>query len=128
MNKTIFGTGILFGALAILLGAFAAHGLQSLVDDSAIQTFQTGVTYQMYHALFLLILGSIKQIPLKKKKLVFYLITIGVVMFSFSIYFLATNTLTSFDFKIIGFLTPIGGIFMVLGWILSGYTIFKQFD
>ena len=128
MNRTIFGTGILFGALAILLGAFAAHGLQSLVDDSAIQTFQTGVTYQMYHALFLLILGSIKQIPLKKKKLVFYLITIGVVMFSFSIYFLATNTLTSFDFKIIGFLTPIGGIFMVLGWILSGYTIFKQFD
>ena len=128
MNRTIFGTGILFGALAILLGAFAAHGLQSLVDDSAIQTFQTGVTYQMYHALFLLILGSIKQIPLKKKKLVFYLIAIGVVMFSFSIYFLATNTLTSFDFKIIGFLTPIGGIFMVLGWILSGYIIFKQFD
>ena len=128
MNRTIFGTGILFGALAILLGAFAAHGLQSLVDDSAVQTFQTGVTYQMYHALFLLILGSVKQIPLKKKKLVFYFITIGVVLFSFSIYFLATNTLTSFDFKIIGFLTPIGGIFMVFGWILSGYTIFKQFD
>ena len=56
MNKTIFTTGILFGFLAVVLGAFGAHGLEKVLDSSLIDTFNTGVTYQMYHALLLLIL------------------------------------------------------------------------
>ncbi|MEE9362575.1 MAG: DUF423 domain-containing protein [Cellulophaga sp.] len=128
MNKTIFATGILFGTLAILLGAFGAHGLKQLVDANAVQTFETGVTYQMYHALFLLLLGSVKQIPTKSKRVVFCLIVLGVVFFSFSIYGLATNTLTSFDFKSIAFITPIGGVLLMSGWILLGYRVFKQFN
>ena len=51
MNKTIFTTGILFGFLAVVLGAFGAHGLEKVLDSSLIDTFNTGVTYQMYHAL-----------------------------------------------------------------------------
>ncbi len=127
MNKTIFGTGILFGVLAVLLGAFGAHGLEGLLDEKAVRTFETGVTYQMYHALLLLILGSVKEISAKDKKPVFYLLTIGILLFSFSIYLLATNSLTSFDFKAIAFVTPMGGGLLILGWIALGYRVFKRF-
>lgn len=128
MNKTIFLTGILFGVLAVILGAFGAHGLEKLIDADAVQTFETGVRYQMYHGLFLLILGSIRQLPEKSKKPIFYLIVIGILLFSFSIYLLATNVLTNFDFKVIGFLTPIGGTLLILGWGMLGYRVYKQVD
>lgn len=127
MNKTILGTGIFFGVSAIILGAFGAHGLENAIDAEAIRTFETGVKYQMYHALFLLILGTLERLPDKDKKLVYYLITAGVVFFSFSIYLLATNSLMDFDFKSIGLMTPIGGVLLILGWLVLGYRIFKRF-
>ncbi|WP_437396465.1 DUF423 domain-containing protein [Flagellimonas lutimaris] len=126
MNRTILLVGTAMGMLAIILGAFAAHGLEKLVDAEAIDTFETGVKYQMYHALFLLFLGIWSGLPVKPKKIVFSLILLGVVLFSFSIYLLALNSLTSFDFKIIGFLTPIGGVLMIMGWIYLGYHILTQ--
>ncbi|MFS4494240.1 DUF423 domain-containing protein [Maribacter sp. 2308TA10-17] len=127
MNKTIFLTGVVFGVLAVMLGAFGAHGLGKLVDIDAIQTFETGVKYQMYHALFLLVLGSTTRMPEKSKKLIYYFVAIGVLLFSFSIYLLATNSLTSFDFKTIGFITPIGGLLLILGWLLLGYRAHRHF-
>lgn len=126
MNRTILLVGTAMGMLAIVLGAFAAHGLEKLVDAQAIDTFETGVKYQMYHALFLLFLGIWDGLPSKPKKIVFTLVLLGVVLFSFSIYLLALNSLTSFDFKIIGFLTPIGGVLMIMGWIYLGYHILTQ--
>ncbi len=116
------------GVLAIGLGAFGAHGLEKLVEADSVATFETGVRYQMYHALFLLILASVVQISEKSKKLVFYLILTGVLFFSFSIYLLATNSLTTFDFKTIGFITPIGGLLLILGWIVLGYRGFRNFN
>lgn len=124
MNKTIFSTGILFGVLSVILGAFGAHGLEQLIDANAIMTFETGVRYQMYHALFLLILANTKFLPELHKNAIFYLIVMGTVLFSFSIYFLATNTLTSFDFKKIALLTPLGGTLLIFGWILLAYRVF----
>ena len=82
----------------------------------------------MYHAIFLLVLGSVTQLPEKSKKLIYYFIVVGIFLFSFSIYFLATNSLTAFDFKTIGFITPIGGLFLIIGWILLGYRGFKYFN
>ena len=125
MNRTIFLTGIVFGTLAIALGAFGAHGLEKLIDAESVQTFKTGVTYQMYHALFLLVLGSTSRLPEQSKKGIYFLIVSGIVLFSFSIYFLATNNLTSFDFKTIGFVTPIGGLLLICGWVLLGYRAHK---
>ena len=126
MNRTIFLTGIILGMLAIVLGAFGAHGLEKLIDADSIQTFKTGVTYQMYHGLLLLVLGSTSRLSEQNKKCIYYLIVAGVFLFSFSIYFLATNSLTSFDFKTIGFVTPLGGLLLICGWALLGYRAHRE--
>ncbi|MEO2050677.1 MAG: DUF423 domain-containing protein [Allomuricauda sp.] len=126
MNRTILLTAVLLGMFAIILGAFGAHGLEKLVPADAVETFEVGVRYQMYHALFLLFLGLWPQGSDRIKKLVLLMVVVGVVLFSFSIYALALNSLTAFDFKSIGFLTPIGGVFLILGWIFLGYHILTQ--
>lgn len=128
MNKTILGTGIFFGVSAIVLGAFGAHGLEKFIGEGEIETYETGVMYQMYHALFLLIVACIDKVKTKDKKAILILIILGVVCFSFSLYFLATNSLTSFDFKSIAFITPIGGILLISAWLVLAYRLFKQFN
>lgn len=116
MNKKILVTGAFLGVLSIILGAFGAHGLKQLITPEAIQTFETGVRYQMYHAILLLFVGNTTFISSKTKHMMTYLIVFGVLFFSGSIYGLATNSLTIFDFKTIGFITPIGGLLFILAW------------
>ena len=118
MNKTLLITGAILGILGIILGAFAAHGLEKLVDADAIKSFETGVRYQLYHAFFLLILGSSSIVSFKTKKTIFYLVLFGVIFFSGSIYGLATNSLSSFNFKTIALITPIGGLLLIVAWIV----------
>ena len=117
MNKTILATGLVLGVLAIILGAFGAHGLKKVLTADELGTFETGVRYQMYQALFLLFLSMLPKVADDTKKWVFYAIVIGVALFSLSIYFLATNKLTAFDFRKIGWITPVGGLFMIAGWV-----------
>ena len=126
MNKTIFVVGILFGITAIILGAFGAHGLEDVLTESKLDTFETGVKYQMYHALFLLIVSQLKALSLTNKKTVLYLTALGVIFFSFSIYFLATNELTAFDFTTIGFITPIGGLLLISAWAFAGLGVLRS--
>lgn len=118
MNKVILITGAILGVLAIILGAFGAHGLKPHLSAENLQTFETGVRYQMYHALFLLFVGSTTLVTSGYKNIIFYLVVIGVVLFSGSIYGLATNALSSFNFKSIGFVTPIGGLFLIASWVV----------
>lgn len=118
MNKRILVAGTILGILGIVLGAFGAHGLEKLVDADAVNTFETGVRYQIYHAFFLLILGGTNFVNLKTKKIVFYLVIVGVLFFSGSIYGLATNELSSFDFKTIAMITPVGGLLLILSWVM----------
>ena len=120
--------GSVFGLFAVIIGAFAAHGLKPKISSEALQSFETGVRYQMYHALLLLFLGDLKIVSEKSKKIVFYLVFIGVFLFSGSIYALATNALTGFDFKIIGFLTPIGGLLLILSWLVLFINFIKITD
>ena len=126
MNKTILMTATLFGMVAIILGAFGAHGLEKIVNETSLESFETGVRYQMYHALFLLFLGIWDGLGVKPRKLIFRFIWIGTVLFSFSIYALTLNDLTSFDFKIIGFVTPMGGSILIVGWALLGFYILSK--
>lgn len=118
MNKVILITGAIIGILAIILGAFGAHGLKAHLSTENLQTFETGVRYQMYHALFLLFIGGTSLVKSGYKNIIFYLVIIGVVLFSGSIYGLATNTMSSFNFKSIGFVTPIGGVFLIASWVV----------
>lgn len=116
MNKKILITASILGIISIILGAFGAHALKDLIPIDSQQTFETGVRYQMYHAILLLFVGSTGLINQKTKMIMYYLIVIGILFFSGSIYGLATNSLTGFDFKTIGFITPIGGLFLILAW------------
>jgi uncharacterized membrane protein YgdD (TMEM256/DUF423 family) len=116
MDKKIISTGALFGMIAIILGAFGAHALKKVLSLEHLSTFETGVRYQMYHAVFLLFIGLTNELSQKAKKTIYFLVLFGVILFSGSIYLLATNDLTSFDFKSIGFVTPIGGLLLILGW------------
>ena len=123
MNRNILISGAFFGAMAVILGAFASHGLKDLISPASILTFETGVSYQMYSALFLLLLGGVTLVSEKVKKICFYLTFLGTLFFSGSIYFLATNSLTSFDFKVIALITPVGGVLIISSWI----TLFVSF-
>ncbi|SIP94702.1 Uncharacterized membrane protein YgdD, TMEM256/DUF423 family [Maribacter ulvicola] len=126
MKKTILSTACLFGMLAVLFGAFGAHGLKNLVDAQAVATFETGVRYQIYHAFFLFALGLLPYEYVKSKKTIYICTVLGVVLFSFSIYLLSLNSLVAFDFKVIGIVTPIGGLFLIVAWALMGYGILKS--
>ena len=116
MDKKIVSTAALLGMIAIILGAFGAHKLKEVLTLEQLNTFETGVKYQMYHALFLLFVGMNTILSDKTKKTVYFLTLFGVIFFSGSIYALATNSLTTFDFKVIGFITPIGGLLLIMAW------------
>ena len=118
MNKSLLIAAALLGALSVIIGAFGAHGLKTLISVESQQTFETGVRYQMYHALLLLCIGNMSFVSEKSKKIILYLVLFGILFFSGSIYGLSTNSLTTFDFKSIGFITPIGGLLLILAWIL----------
>lgn len=126
MDKKIIGTAAVLGAVAIALGAFGAHGLKKLIEPEMITVFETGVKYQMYHALFLLFLGCTALVTEKGKKAILTLVVIGILFFSGSIYFLACNSLFSFDFKKIGFITPIGGLLLITAWVVLFLNIMKR--
>jgi uncharacterized membrane protein YgdD (TMEM256/DUF423 family) len=117
MEKKIISTGALLGMIAIILGAFGAHALKKVLSLEQLYTFETGVRYQMYHALFLLFIGTTHLVNQKSKKIIYNLTVIGTILFSGSIYLLATNNITPIDFKIFGFITPIGGLLLISAWI-----------
>ena len=125
-KRKLFLLGISLGVIGIILGAFAAHGLETIISPQAINTFETGVKYQIYHALFLLFISSQNFTTDHMNKIIFWLILIGIIFFSGSIYGLATNTLTGFDFKNIAWITPIGGSLLIVSWALVGFNVFKK--
>ena len=126
MNNKIITTAAFFGMTAIILGAFGAHALKKVLNVDQLATFETGVKYQMYHALFLLFIGLNAQIADKVKKTILILTILGVIFFSGSIYLLATDSLNSFNFKVIGFVTPIGGLFLIGSWGILLWNFLKK--
>lgn len=124
MTRIVLITGAVLGMLAVVFGAFGAHALKNLVDAQAVKTFETGVKYQIYHALLLIAVANLPQLNIQGKTAIFYLVLIGVLFFSGSIYLLATNSLTAFDFKKIGFVTPLGGTLLIAAWGVLVYQFF----
>lgn len=125
MNKTILATGALFGMLAVILGALGAHALKTILNDTSLESFRTGVAYQMYHALFLLFLGSTSYLKDREKRPVYFLILSGILCFSFSIYGLTAGPLAGMDFRSFAWVTPVGGVLLISGWLLLLYRVFR---
>lgn len=126
MDKRIISTGAILGMIAIILGAFGAHALKKVLTIDEQSTFETGVKYQMYHALFLMFIGLTTRLPEKAKNTIYLLVVFGVILFSGSIYLLATNSLYTFNFKVIGFITPIGGLLLILAWANLAFNLLKK--
>lgn len=112
--------GCVFGGVAVLLGAFGAHGLRARLEPAALATFETGVRYQMYHALALLFVGfAMRQAALPLLRGAARCFVVGTVLFSGSLYLLATRTLLPFgDMRFLGPVTPLGGLLFLMGWAL----------
>jgi len=126
MDKKVLAIGAIFGMTAIGLGAFGAHTLKELISPESAAVFETGVRYQIYHAMFLLFLGIAPMVSQKAKNAILWLVVCGVLLFSGSIYFLACNSLFSIDFTKIGFITPIGGLLLLTAWVVLFLHIIKQ--
>ncbi|MFC0780862.1 DUF423 domain-containing protein [Flavobacterium sp. HJSW_4] len=126
MKRRFVLTGAFIGMLAIILGAFGAHLLKKYLSVDQLNSFEVGVRYQMYHALFLLFLSTQKDIAEKTLKTIYNLVVAGVVLFSGSIYLMATKDYTLFESKIIVFATPVGGFILIIAWALLFFTILKR--
>src|SRR3982750_122223 len=120
MHKRFLLTGAAFAAVAVILGAFGAHSLKQIVSPETVNTFQTGVKYQMYHALALLATGIIAgQYSGKLIRWAGTCFVMGIILFSGSLYVLTLLKATdSVGLNGIGIITPFGGLFFIAGWVL----------
>src|SRR6187401_3474438 len=128
MHKKFITTGALLAAIAVALGAFGAHGLKKIVAAETVQTFQTGVQYQMYHALALLLTGLLYEKCFQKfVRIAGVLFIIGIILFSGSLYLLTAGKAaetTSFDKA--GIITPFGGVAFIAGWVFLFFAAIKK--
>jgi len=108
--------GSLFALLSVAIGAFGAHAVKARLDATGMRTvFETGVQYQMFHSIGILILASLadRVVPGKKLLHAAMLFSVGIVLFSGSLYALALSGI-----KIFGAITPLGGVCYMIGWVL----------
>ncbi len=113
MNRYLLITSIV-GGVTIILGAFGAHALQEILDVNQLKSFETGVRYQMYHVLALFFVNTYGGFTEKNKIWISNLFILGIIMFSGSIFAITFGI----EAKYLWFITPIGGLFFILGWFL----------
>lgn len=119
--------GALLGLLAVVLGAFGAHVLKKSFTADQLSSFETGVKYQMFHALLILMLSFNLNLETGLEKAFMYCFIIGSVLFSFSIYGLCISASKGNKIKLFGPITPLGGLFLVIGWGLLLYSFIKNY-
>lgn len=119
VNALLFGS--FFGFSAIILGAFGAHLLKKKLSQDQLQSFETGVKYQMYHAIVLLVLGFNLNDTLVFDNYIVNAFIVGIILFSFSIYGLVLSNYKKRKLKFLGPITPLGGLFLASGWLLLFY-------
>jgi uncharacterized membrane protein YgdD (TMEM256/DUF423 family) len=128
MHKSFLLLGAFLGAVAVALGAFGAHGLKQIVSTETVTVFQTGVQYQMYHTLALLLVAIIyDRLPDRWIGWAGYFFVFGILFFSGSLYIItalkaADHTVPA----IVGAITPIGGLLFILGWLCLLIGVFKK--
>ena len=110
------------GMLAIVLGAFGAHALKEKLDPDTLKSFETGVRYMMYHVIVLLFVNSYSGFTLKAKNSISYLFFLGILFFSGSIFVITFGI----PAKSIWFITPLGGLLLIFGWLIMFYSFLKS--
>ena len=131
MNKRFVAIGAILAATSVALGAMGAHFLKSkldtgLITETNLQTFETAVKYHMYHALAILIV-AFNADKLKQNTSIVYSFLAGILLFSGSLYFIATAGLLGLNhIKWLGPITPIGGLCFIAGWILLAFSALKK--
>jgi uncharacterized membrane protein YgdD (TMEM256/DUF423 family) len=121
MNTIALISGAIFGLTAVIFGAFGAHLLKKKLTTEQLQSFETGVKYQMYHAIVLLLLGFQLNDKATINNYIIYAFITGTILFSFSIYGLVISSARNKKIKILGPITPLGGLFLIIGWALLIY-------
>ena len=121
MDKLALISAAFLGLTAVIFGAFGAHLLKKKLNTDQLQSFETGVKYQMYHAIVLLVLGFQLNHQIALDNYIIYFFIIGIILFSFSIYGLVISSANNKKLKFLGPITPLGGLCLVLGWALLIY-------
>ena len=121
MNTIALISGATFGLTSVILGAFGAHLLKKKLTKDQLHGFETGVKYQMYHAIILLLLGFQLNDKTTINNYIIYAFITGIILFSFSIYGLVISSANNKKIKILGPVTPLGGLFLIMGWALLIY-------
>ncbi|WP_374445491.1 DUF423 domain-containing protein [Epilithonimonas sp.] len=116
-NLTLIIGGI-YGLLSVILGAFGAHAFKKILSVERLESFETGVRYQIYAAFFLLIIGYILKFETTSEKWISILMIAGAFLFSVSIYFLSFQDVWGVNLKFLGPITPLGGLFMIISWAM----------
>lgn len=128
MHKQSIVTGAVLVALAVVFGAFGAHGLKQLVTPERLIVFDTGVRYHIYHAFALIITGILyMQFPAKQLRLAAVFFNIGILLFSGSLYAIVLTGISGgAGIGPLGILTPIGGVFFILGWVMLALGVLRK--
>lgn len=118
MKEIVLTFGALYGGLAVIFGAFGAHALKKRMNEDLLKSFETGVKYQMYHALALLLVSLLLPFENSMQNAMGWCFIGGIFLFSFSIYGLCLTSMSGNKWKFLGPITPIGGLLLVTGWLL----------
>ncbi|MDT0648282.1 DUF423 domain-containing protein [Zunongwangia sp. F260] len=118
MKELVLIIGGTYGTLAVFFGAFGAHALKKKLNNDQLKSFETGVKYQIYHALILIISGVIFPFFTLSQQIMAWCFIIGILLFSFSIYGLILSDAAGRKLKFLGPVTPFGGLLLIIGWIL----------
>lgn len=123
MNRNLAAAGALLMLLAVALGAFGAHVLEPIIGEDAVGTYETGVHYHMIHGIAMILAGMASGIGGDRKRLRWAgrLFFIGIVLFSGSLYLLATA-----GWSWLGPITPLGGLSFLAGWLMLGLGVLKR--
>lgn len=117
MNKRIIITAAIFGILAVILGAFGAHVIKAMISNSQMEIWHTAVQYHFYHTLALLFLSTFARFKNNLINIASYCFVFGIICFSGSLYLMALKDVLSINTKILGPITPFGGLLFIFGWI-----------
>ena len=117
---------IFLAVIAVSLGALSSHSLKEILISEKLLSFETGIRYQIYHAISILVLAlNYKEFNHKLKRSL-NMMTIGIILFSFSIYLLSLQEILDMDLRFLGPITPLGGTLMIAGWINLFFAIKKN--